>query len=472
MSVLVQKKLRHVSRIVLRNLIVNESTNADGSAENKNDDARGPLDCYYTLSVDKESPPFYRSGVEHATLNPSWEDIPSLSHHNPSASLLSEMLIRVWEQPVEAEEAAPPPLLLEERIVLDDMESIHSLDLPTLQTMPVNSVLIFLPDGMYASSKTRQMLGAQKKLWGEADAYKSLEDRGAALNITSDGILQGLMKILSLQADMRKVQGETEEVCSLLTNEIISVGGCTRVQRRAAARARRRAELLGLCAEEERQLREERMQVQAQRQQAVPRCNELAGLFQQLAERRQAVQRMGQQLDQSERPRIKELDAKVDTRRRKMLYELSEIYSLSRRKDNNFICIRDLSLLGSLENERHANLDDDHIATALGYVCHLVIMLSKILDIPLRYRIVYSGSRSYICDDVHRWDYPLSLQSGQEPRFRWGRKLLNRNIEHILALRCTNWARAAKRNGDDDDSNILENLQHLFNEEIHSSRSL
>jgi len=214
------------------------------------------------------------------------------------------------------------------------------------------------------------------------------------------------------------------------------------------------------------------MQVRAQRQKAVPRCTELVGLFKQLSDKRTALQTLTKQLDTHDRPRIKDLDAKVNTRCRKMLYELSEIYPLTRRKKTNYIQIRDLSVLGSLDAERQANLDDDHVATALGYVCHLVIMLSKILEIPLRYRIVYSASRSYICDDVHQWDYPLSLQSGQEPRFKWGRKLLNRNIEHILALRCANWARASKRNGDDDDSNILENLQYLFNEEIHSSRSL
>lgn len=43
------------------------------------------------------------------------------------------------------------------------------------------------------------------------------------------------------------------------------------------------------------------------------------------------------------------------------------------------------------------SMDDERISSALGYTAHLVCMLAKYLQIPLRYQVIYNASR---CDVV------------------------------------------------------------------------
>ena len=44
--------------------------------------------------------------------------------------------------------------------------------------------------------------------------------------------------------------------------------------------------------------------------------------------------------------------------------------------------------------------DETMIAVALGYTCHLVVMISHFLDVPMRYPMEHLGSRSIIRDHI------------------------------------------------------------------------
>lgn len=54
----------------------------------------------------------------------------------------------------------------------------------------------------------------------------------------------------------------------------------------------------------------------------------------------------------------------------------------------------------SLPNSDFTGCDEEQIATALGYVAHLVIMISKYLEVPLRYPMLPMCSRSIVRDDI------------------------------------------------------------------------
>ena len=43
-------------------------------------------------------------------------------------------------------------------------------------------------------------------------------------------------------------------------------------------------------------------------------------------------------------------------------------------------------------------MDDETLSVALGYTCHLVGMIAKFLQLPLRYPVNTSGSRSTVND--------------------------------------------------------------------------
>ena len=83
----------------------------------------------------------------------------------------------------------------------------------------------------------------------------------------------------------------------------------------------------------------------------------------------------------------------------------------------------------------------EQIATALGYVAHLVFMISKYLEIPLRYRLIHHASRSFVRDAISSasggrgMNYPLFWKGGRREDFERAVSLLKQNIEQLM------WAR-------------------------------
>lgn len=87
----------------------------------------------------------------------------------------------------------------------------------------------------------------------------------------------------------------------------------------------------------------------------------------------------------------------------------------------------------TLNNSHFQGQDEEKIATGLGYVCHLVQLLSKYLDIPLRYPMTPMMSRSTIQDVVVSSDrYPLYSKAQSIEQFRMAVALLNRNVEQLV----------------------------------------
>jgi Vacuolar sorting 38 and autophagy-related subunit 14 len=54
---------------------------------------------------------------------------------------------------------------------------------------------------------------------------------------------------------------------------------------------------------------------------------------------------------------------------------------------------------GSFSSDGGPAISEDDLSAALGYLCHIVFMLSKYLAIPLRYRLICNSSRSAVQDE-------------------------------------------------------------------------
>ena len=79
----------------------------------------------------------------------------------------------------------------------------------------------------------------------------------------------------------------------------------------------------------------------------------------------------------------------------------------------------------------NASIQEDELSAALGYACHLIILLSKYLQIPLRHRVMFNSSRSGIqeCGTV----YPLFLtRLVEREQVLRGVSFLNANVDCIL----------------------------------------
>lgn len=82
-----------------------------------------------------------------------------------------------------------------------------------------------------------------------------------------------------------------------------------------------------------------------------------------------------------------------------------------------------------------SSLDDEHVSSVLGYVCHLTLMLSKYLKVPLRYELIYSASRSLVRDSIASsgcgFTFPLFRRETERRRFDKAVGFLEADIEQL-----------------------------------------
>ncbi|ETN21170.1 hypothetical protein PPTG_01440 [Phytophthora nicotianae INRA-310] len=71
------------------------------------------------------------------------------------------------------------------------------------------------------------------------------------------------------------------------------------------------------------------------------------------------------------------------------------------------------------------------ISTALGYIAHLVFMLSKYLQVNLRYRVVPYSSRSFLKDEINdpQGEYPLYRRGVERERHEKAIRFLRKDVE-------------------------------------------
>ena len=80
-------------------------------------------------------------------------------------------------------------------------------------------------------------------------------------------------------------------------------------------------------------------------------------------------------------------------------------------------------------------LEDEPLSTPLGQAAHLVALLAKYMAVPLRFRIVVRGSRSYLMEEavpvVGPTAFPLFARGQRPEHFRQGVAMLIGNIAQI-----------------------------------------
>lgn len=113
--------------------------------------------------------------------------------------------------------------------------------------------------------------------------------------------------------------------------------------------------------------------------------------------------------------------------------------------------IRGLEIPIDLYNNS-TNVVEEEISAALGFCCHLVVMLGKYLCVPLRYRIFCNSSRSAIRQGTII--YPLfTARVVEREQLERGMLLLYANVDCILQTRGIEY---------NPKSHILARLQRIY----------
>lgn len=121
-------------------------------------------------------------------------------------------------------------------------------------------------------------------------------------------------------------------------------------------------------------------------------------------------------------------------RRKNMLQDLCEIYPIIEFPDRKGYSICDIHLPNINNFEGH---DETMVSVAIGYVCHLLLLLSEFLDITLTFPLKYYGSKSSIYCSGRSQTFPLFIESFKSRdwiNFSQGVNLLNMDIVQIRTL--------------------------------------
>lgn len=160
---------------------------------------------------------------------------------------------------------------------------------------------------------------------------------------------------------------------------------------------------------------------------------------------------------------LEQIKTRVSHLRRRMVHQLLQIYPIETRplsmpRPNSISNNNNNSISISSNNNNNNDVGDDcewlvcglhlphshfvgceqeEIATALGYVCHMVAVVAQWFNVPLRYEMVPASSRSTISDTISPQasgtpQFPLYARGVDRTRFEYGVFLLNKNIEQLL----------------------------------------
>lgn len=148
----------------------------------------------------------------------------------------------------------------------------------------------------------------------------------------------------------------------------------------------------------------------------------------------------------------RQTELRIEVQRQKLLRDLFSIYPIECHHGNQFL-IRDAELPSDVLS---GDVDEDEVSAALGFVCHTVVMLSKYLSVPLRYRIVCNSSRSAIQDDGTTILPLFHSRIVERNQISRAMVLLHRNVDRILKSKDLSIATGRE--------NILVKLRRLYTE--------
>ncbi|CAH0482513.1 unnamed protein product [Peronospora belbahrii] len=127
---------------------------------------------------------------------------------------------------------------------------------------------------------------------------------------------------------------------------------------------------------------------------------------------------------------------KIRSRQAMLVKQLGTVYPIEYVGAGEY-SIRGIRIANSDLTGGGGRADEEMISTALGYIAHLVFMLSKYLHVNLRYRVVPYSSRSFLKDEINdpQGEYPLYKRGVERDRHEKAIRFLRKDVEQLLFAR-------------------------------------
>ncbi|KAG0001504.1 hypothetical protein BGZ79_004573 [Entomortierella chlamydospora] len=313
----------------------------------------------------------------------------------------SNIVIRIWA----GNGGSNYFVLLEWRLDLCCLRFIGKelQDLPT--SLPNNTVLFRFPDGFYtAPDEEDTMEHPHTPLLGPASTVMGF---GVVPSYTYESVMR-LNNLHECIADTKKSRDEIKHNIELALNK----------ENAPLIMQKRRGESQGRVAALRKEHTERRKAMAESRERGLTQEMYLEQSMTNLAKNKESLFHT-----------LKEFS----TKRTELIATLFTIFPITESEiDPSLLKICSVPLPNSV----YTGLDEDSIAIALGFTCHLVTMLAHYLSVPLRYPLTPMGSRALVLDPVSLLvgpkEFPLYGKGQERNRFEYGVFLLNKDIEQLM----------------------------------------
>ncbi|CAG0918844.1 unnamed protein product [Notodromas monacha] len=160
----------------------------------------------------------------------------------------------------------------------------------------------------------------------------------------------------------------------------------------------------------------------------------LMSWFQDLTRDRERMRELGAPALAEAKENLDSTKMKLLLRRRRLLSQLSSIYPICRDSLGRWM----VAGVRLPDSENYAGHDDTQLAVAFGNVVHLCMLISFIVNVPLKYPVKFQGSRSWISNHVcipmsggKELSFQLFDRKSTKQRFDYAAYLMNLNVAHL-----------------------------------------
>lgn len=413
-----QRRLRHLQSIAVRTLSCPQDPNLDFCS----------LQVFFTLHENEKSKAFFTSEKITGSLNPTWQsfDLHNLNHEIDLTS--KSVIVRVWLCQNEVNKVK-----IECHVWLNGL--VFFADKIGGIKHPANTFLFGLHNHYYVyynaslpSPHLEQHISDKEVPKGNIPAVVNVDQSHIRLSYN----LSSLARIHTVKRAIKQTSAGVNRIYSNIEDKLLTSTECTEKlsQREMLEMKVRQLKQELLWQTQQKQLEEDKLErlkeeYEIKWQKLKKDCSNLSPRGNQCEENRTLH-------IQSREMLVKE-NAQVQYRRKQIISEMAQyIYPISQDDKHNYSIVK-----VKLPNaEDYQNQDEARIAVGLGFTCHLTIMLSNFMDMPLRYPMKYRGSRSVIFDHVHSKlaekdrEFPL-FRSKEKFQFNYAVFLLNKNISQL-----------------------------------------
>ncbi|KAF5282259.1 hypothetical protein FQR65_LT14391 [Abscondita terminalis] len=461
-----QLRLRHLFQI----MVYNVTSRCGGS-------------FYYTLHLTTMCAPFYTSERSNS-FNPKWKE---LDTENFTHSSISAFVIRIWQ----AQERGDTDVVIATWVI--NLSGLAYLGVKLSEIQPdsfnENSVILHLRGGYFASyislrtdlQKPLQFIDSLNVL---SDEFDTKIFRTTALKMCRSEIKQSynvskLHKLHLLQLSIKNQSSDVQRLRDNITNkcglcnldDVKETTSFDRIPRRQNSSqlltmttlnkmlqaqvkptVEQRQQILSVCKQiEVAKFRTKLLSQERDRQSAHLRQlksthstlldeNEERGYL--LMENYRILSRDSDKLKEwcSKQIQLKEAflqtHAQLQHRRQQLMSQLLSLYPIQQLSPRKSV----ISGIYLPDSDMLSDCSEGGLAVALGYASHILLMCSAFLQVPLRYKVTFFGSRSYVTDHINTAlldrdrDFPLYTKGKDKMQFNYAVYLLNKDIAQLRWL--------------------------------------